>query len=71
MLWSIIPEDVVFNGFEQQAEFGLLDYEVENCPCRLRRLADGGFGLETVCSTNPKYFLQRNLQPGRRIFLAN
>lgn len=70
MLWSIIPEDVVFNDFERRADLQLFDYELESCPCRLRRLADGAFGLETLCSTNPKYFLQRNLQPGRRIFLA-
>lgn len=69
MLWSIIPEDVVFNGFEDLGRGALVDYELESCPCRLRQMPDGGFGLEAVCSTNPKYFLQRNLQPGRRIFL--
>ena len=70
MLWSIIPTDVVFNGFEQRDDLQLLDYELESCPCRLRRLTDGSFGLETVCSTNPKHFMQRILQPGRRIFLS-
>ncbi len=66
MLWSIIPQEVVFDGLE---DCTLLDYQLENCPCRLRRLPGGDFGLEAVCSTNPKHFLQSNLQPGRRIFL--
>lgn len=71
MLWSIIPEDLVFAGFDSTEQgAALVDYELDNCPCRLRRLADGAFGLEALCSTNPKHFLQRNLQPGRRIFLS-
>ena len=68
MLWSIIPEDVVYNGFGQE-DLSLFDYEVENCPCRLRRLTDGGVGVEAVCSTNPKDFMRPSLQPGSRIYL--
>jgi hypothetical protein len=67
MLWSVVPEDAVFAGFNEG--FSLIDGEVENCHCRLRLGGDGSASIESLCSTNPKDYLNRNLQPGRRIFL--
>ncbi len=68
MLWSIIPESLVFEGFGDS--FALLDHEVDSCPCRVRVGSDGVCSIEAVCSTDPRDFLNKNLSPGQRIFLG-
>lgn len=68
MLWSVVPESVVFDGFGDSPVFW--EHQVENCPCRVRVGSDGVCSIEAVCSTDPRDFLNKNLSPGQRIFLG-
>lgn len=67
MLWSVMPENIVFYGADDN--LNLMDGSVGDCACRLRVGADGAFAIERLNSTDPKLYLRNDLQPGRRIFI--
>ena len=64
IFWSIVPEDVVFNGWEDTVEFQELSYMGKTV--RIRRGAGGG-SLEQLLSTDPKDFLKKELSPGSQV----
>lgn len=66
MLWSVMPEAVVLAGMDDK--ISVVDGQVGDCPCRLRVGADGSFAIEQVMSTDPRQYLRRELQPGRRLY---
>lgn len=81
MLWSIIPEDTVFAGVGLFAAAGPqavggpvaggapIRMDVDGCPCEVVWGDDGGLRVSAVCSTDPKDFMRKNIQPGRRIWV--
>lgn len=66
MLWSVMPEAVVLAGLDDK--ISVVDGQVGDCPCRLRVGTDGSFAIEQVMSTDPRQYLRRELQPGRRLY---
>lgn len=67
MLWSVMPENVVFGGAD--ADIRLLEGRVGSCDCRLRCAADGSLSIERLMSTDPADYLRRELAPGQRVHL--
>ncbi len=70
MLWSVMPEALVFAGAEPYGggSFNSVDGYVGNCACRLRAGGDGSFFIERLNSTDPRDFMRPELRPGQRVW---
>lgn len=67
MLWSVMPENVVLAGWND--EMSVVDGQVGKCVCRLRVGAGGAYAVERLISTDPVDFLSDRWQPGRQIYM--
>ena len=65
MIWSIIPEEVIFG--EVLEETALRQGSYLGRQVMLRPCEDGKGEIVSVMSTNPLDFLDSRLQPGTRV----
>lgn len=65
MLWSVMPENIVFEGIE--AKMDIREQDVNSRRCLVRTGNDGRCYIEGICSTEPKDYLDETLYPGRQI----
>ena len=65
IFWSIVPEDVVFNGWEDKLELQEISYMDKTLS--VRSGMKGSASVERILSTDPKDFLRKEFNPGNKI----
>ena len=67
MLWSVIPEEIVFDKWDEAFVLEERTY----CHKRVKvRVGTDGYGsIEGIISSDPKDFLNKGLRPGTKIRL--
>ncbi len=64
ILYSIVPPEVVFNGFENDAGVRYIEGEYRGEKVLVARMTDGSYALSRLISTRPSSFLDPAFQPG-------
>ena len=67
MLWSVIPEEIVFDKWDEA--FTLEERTYQQRKVRVRVGQDGYGSIEGIISSNPKDFMNKELRPGTKIRL--
>lgn len=65
LLWSIIPEEIVFNGFEQAQEYESFQYLGRDV--LVSREKNGERKIVRLLSSNPKDYCDQRFSPGATI----
>ncbi len=64
ILYSIVPHEVVFKGFEGDAGIRFIEGEYMGEKVLVARMADGSCTMSRLISTKPSSFLDPAFQPG-------
>ena len=65
LLWSIIPEEVVFEGFNEERNYELLTYGERQV--LVKKTPDGHNEIVRLFSSNPHDFMDDRFAPGALI----
>ena len=65
MLWTIMPEDMIWEHYEDIKRCWEMPYG--DCHIRVRSNLDGSCQIDSILSTNPRDFLKDELMPGKTI----
>ena len=69
ILYSIIPADIVFEGFDSDKKNSMRFVELEYMGEKIQAipLSNGEYIIERILSTSPKVYLNPSLKPGNII----
>ncbi|NLK85866.1 MAG: hypothetical protein GX279_00030 [Clostridiaceae bacterium] len=67
ILYSIVPPEIVFNGFEGDAGIKHIQGEYRGEKVLVVRMTDGSYTMSRLISTRPSSFLDPAFQPGTTV----
>jgi hypothetical protein len=67
ILYSIVPPEVVFNGFEDDGGIKYIEGEYRGEKVLVARMTDGSYTVSRLLSTKPSLFLDPAFQPGAAV----
>ncbi|WP_058485209.1 YlzJ-like family protein [Defluviitalea phaphyphila] len=70
MIYSIIPNDVIFRDLKYEKNYEREEIEYKGCILQVSSY-DNGYKIQRIISTNPIDYLNKEIQPGNVIYLNN
>ena len=67
MLWTIMPEEAILEGWDQERDYRCKNYQGKDVIIETKE--DGKGVIVQLISTNPNDFLDQQFAPGKEIVL--
>jgi len=64
VIYSIIPNEVIFSVLKSDESFKLEEVEYRGCLLQIAVDRDKGASIQRIISTDPRDYLNQELQPG-------
>ena len=68
MIYSIIPNEVIFRDFQDDHEFEYEEMEYKGYLLQVRLEQNNGYKIQRIISTDPYAYLNTEIEPGNVIY---
>lgn len=69
MIYSIIPNEVIFNDFQDEKNYAYEEIEYKGYLLQVSIDKNNGYKIQRIISTDPDAYLNNEIQPGNIIHL--